>query len=131
VHVLRVDPDRYDGTLEPELATQVVPEREFLTAISARTDALATINGGYFVIGAADGTPGDLVGISVLEGDLVSEGVDVATLSDAIHATSSDGAERVVDGKNRKPGLIRGCGGEDDAPTQAPSTILPARTRAS
>jgi hypothetical protein len=136
VHVLRVDPDRYDGTLEPELATQVVPERELLTAISARTDALATINGGYFVIGAADGTPGDLVGISVLEGDLVSEavdgrtslvlpegdgeGVDVAALSDAIHATSSDGAERVVNGKNRKPGLIRGCGGEDDAPTQAP-----------
>ena len=46
--------------------------------------------------------------------------VHVAALSDAIHATSSDGAERIVDGKNRKPGLIRGCGGEDDAPTQTP-----------
>ena len=137
VHILRVDPDRYAGTLEPELATQVVPERELLTAISARTNALATINGGYFVIGEADGTPGDLAGISVIEGHLVSEavdgrtslvlpegdgeGADVAALSDAISATSSDGATRLVDGTNREPGLIRGCGGEGgDAPTEAP-----------
>ncbi len=135
VHVLRVDPDRYGGTLEPELATEIVPERELLTSISARTGALAAINGGYFVIGEADGTPGDLAGISVLEGDLVSEavdgrtslvlpeddGADVAALSDTISANSSDGATRLVDGRNREPGLIRGCGGEGgDAPTEAP-----------
>ena len=137
VHILKVDPDRYGGTLEPELATEVVPERELLTSISARTDSLAAINGGYFVIGASDGTPGDLAGISVLDGGLVSEavdgrtslvlpegdgtGADVAALSDTISATSSDGASRVVDGKNRKPGLIRGCGGDGgDAPSEAP-----------
>ena len=137
VHVLKVDPDRYDGELRPELATGVVPERELLTSISARTDSLAAINGGYFVIGPNDGTPGDLAGISVLDGDLVSEavdgrtslvlpegdgeGADVAALSDGISARSSDGARRLVDGKNRKPGLIRGCGGEGgDAPTEAP-----------
>lgn len=137
VHVLRVDPDRYDGTLRPELATEVVPERELLTTISARTNALAAVNGGYFVIGPNDGTPGDLAGISVLEGELVSEavdgrtslilpegdgsGADVAALSDEIRARSSDGAARVVDGKNRKPGLIRGCGGEGgDSPTENP-----------
>jgi Phosphodiester glycosidase len=137
VHVLRVDPDRYAGALEPELATEIVPERELLTSISARTDALAAINGGYFVIGDADGTPGDLAGISVLRGDLVSEAVDgrtslvlpegdgedadVAAFSDTISATSSDGATRLVDGRNREPGLIRGCGGEGgDIPTEAP-----------
>ncbi len=137
VHILEVDPDRYDGTLGPELATKVVPERELLTSISARTDALAAINGGYFVIGANDGTPGDLAGISVLDGALISEavdgrtslvlpegdgeGADVAALSDTLSATSSDGAMRVVDGKNRKPGLIRGCGGDGgDAPTELP-----------
>ncbi|MBA3792893.1 MAG: phosphodiester glycosidase family protein, partial [Rubrobacter sp.] len=82
-------------------------------------------------------TPGDLAGISVLEGDLVSEAVDgrtslvlpegdgsgsdVAALSDELSVRSSDGATRLVDGKNRKPGLIRGCGGEGgDAPTEAP-----------
>ncbi len=137
VHVLRVNPDRYDGSLEPELATQIVPERELLTSISARTDSLAAINGGYFVIGDADGTPGDLAGISVLDGNLVSEavdgrtslilpegdgeGADVAALSDTLSATSSDGAKRVVDGKNRKPGLIRACGGDGgDTPTEDP-----------
>nr|MBA3794937.1 SPOR domain-containing protein [Rubrobacter sp.] len=79
VNVLKVDPDRYSGTLAPELATEIVPERELLTGISARTGALAAINGGYFVIGPNDGTPGDLAGISVLEGDLVSEAVDGRT----------------------------------------------------
>jgi len=137
VHVLKVDPDRYDGTLAPELATEIVPGRELLTGISARTGALAAINGGYFVIGPNDGTPGDLAGISVLEGDLVSEAVDgrtslvlpegdgagsdVAALSDELSVRSSDGATRLVDGKNRKPGLIRGCGGEGgDTPTEDP-----------
>lgn len=137
VHVLKIDPDRYDGTLAPELATEIVPGHERLTSISARTGSLAAINGGYFVIGPNDGTPGDLAGISVLEGSLVSEavdgrtnlvlpegdgaGADVATLSDTTAATSSDGASREVDGKNRKPGLIRGCGGEGgDRPTEQP-----------
>ncbi len=45
----------------------------------ARTGALAGINGGYFVIGAADGTPGDLAGLSVIGGDLISEGVSERT----------------------------------------------------
>ena len=137
VHVLKVNPDRFDGTLAPELATEIVPEREPLTSISARTGSLAAINGGYFVIGPNDGTPGDLAGISVLDGELVSEavdgrtslilpegdgkGADVAALSDTLRAVSSDGARREVDGRNRKPGLIRGCGGEGgDQPTERP-----------
>ena len=137
VHVLKVDPDRYNGTLAPELATEIVPGRELLTSISARTHSLAAINGGYFVIGENDGTPGDLAGISILDGDLVSEavdgrtdlilpegsgeGADVAALSDHLAARSSDGATREVDGRNRKPGLIRGCGGEGgDQPTEQP-----------
>ena len=137
VHVLKVDPDRYDGTLEPELATEIVPGLERLTSISARTNSLAAINGGYFVIGPNDGTPGDLAGVSVLEGDLVSEavdgrtslilpegdgeGADVAALSDSFTTASSDGASREVDGLNRKPGLIRGCGGDGgDDPTERP-----------
>lgn len=137
VHSLEIDPDKYDGTLAPELATEIVPERERLTSISSRTDSLAAVNGGYFVIEAGDGTPGDLAGVSVLEGDLVSEAVDgrsslilpsgsgenasVAALSDDVSVTASDGARRVVDGLNRKPGLIRGCGGTGgDQPTERP-----------
>jgi hypothetical protein len=137
VHVLKVDPDRYGGMLAPELATGIVPDREPLTSISARTGSLAAINGGYFVIGPNDGTPGDLAGISMLEGDPVSEavdgrtslvlpkgdgaGADVAAISDKFAATASDGARREIDGLNRKPGLIRACGGDGgDTPTEQP-----------
>lgn len=101
------------------------------------TNSLAAVNGRYFVIGSADGTPGDLAGVSILDGHLVSEavdgrtsfvlptgsgeGVDIGTLSDHLTASSWDGAIRIVDGLNRKPGLIRACGGEGgDQPTEKP-----------
>ncbi len=137
VHVLEVSPDRFAGEASPELATGRIPGRELLTSISDRTDALAAINGGYFVIEEADGTPGDLAGISVLEGEISSEavdgrtslllpegdvaGADVASLSDSYAARSSDGASREVDGLNREPGLVRSCGGDGgDRPTERP-----------
>jgi len=137
VHVLEVDPEALGGALDARLATDVVPERELLTSIAGRTDAIASLNGGYFVIGPDDGTPGDLAGISMLDGRLVSEAVNgrtslvlpsptgagarVAALSSRQTATASDGALREVDGLNRKPGLIRGCGGiGGDAPTELP-----------
>jgi hypothetical protein len=137
VHVLKVDPELFRGTLAPELATGIVPDRETLTSISARTHSLAATNGGYFVIGPEDGTPGDLAGISILDGNPVSEavdgrtdlilpkgegtGADVSAISDEFAATSSYGATREIDGLNRKPGLIRACGGEGgDVPTELP-----------
>lgn len=137
VHVLEVRPAQLAGRLDARLATDVVPGRELLTSLAARSDALATLNGGYFVIGSGDGTPGDLAGISVLDGGLVSEAVNgrtsllvpgpsgtgtrVAALSTRLAVTASDGARREVDGLNRKPGLIRGCGGVGgDLPTERP-----------
>jgi hypothetical protein len=137
VHVLTVDPAVFKGKVEPELGTGSIPERELLTALARRKGALAAINGGYFVIGATDGTPGDMAGISVLGGTLVSEAVDgrtslvlppgsgkgafIAAISDTVNATSSDGAARLVDGLNRAPGLIRACGGESsDQPVSVP-----------
>src|SRR5918997_2447461 len=41
VHVLEIDPDLYNGTVTPELATEIVPGRETLTSISDRTNSLA------------------------------------------------------------------------------------------
>jgi hypothetical protein len=137
VHVLEIDPALYDGALRPELATEIIPDKETLTSISARTDALAATNGGYFVVDPTDGTPGDLAGISVLRGQLASEavdgrtslllpagsgeGADIAALTDTLSATASDGARREVDGVNRAPGLIRACGGVGgDQPTERP-----------
>ncbi len=137
VHVLEVDPTQLEGRLDARLATDVIPDREPLSSLAARSGALAGLNGGYFVIPPTDGTPGDLAGISMLDGALISEAVNgraslllpepsgagarVASLSTRQTATAADGAAREVDGLNRKPGLIRGCGGTGgDAPTEQP-----------
>lgn len=110
----------------PELANDAVAGKETLTQISDRKDAIAGVNAGYFVMGEKDGTPGDLAGIFASKGQLVSEAINgrsalilstveekanIASVSTSIQATSSDGAVREVDGLNRKPGLIRNCGG--------------------
>src|SRR5205085_1047687 len=117
VYVLEVDPAVFQGKVEPELGTGIIPEREVLTALSKRKGSLAAINGGYFVMEAPEGTPGDMAGISVLKGTLVSEAVDgrtslilppgsgkgarIAAIRDSLHATASDGSQRLVDGLNR------------------------------
>ncbi len=137
VNVLEVRPDELVGRLDARLATDIVPERDLLSSMAARSDSLASLNGGYFVIGPEDGTPGDLAGISVLDGGLVSEAVNgrtsllvpgpsgigtrVAALSTRLTIRASDGARREVDGLNRKSGLIRSCGGVGgDVPTERP-----------
>ena len=134
VHVLGVDPAAYSGRIAATLANDVVVGRETVSSMAARTAALAGVNGGYFVIGDADGTPGDLAGSSILDGQLISEAVDgrtnlllrrnaaaVAALSDRQTVRASDGATRLLDGDNRRPGLIRACGGSGgDLATERP-----------
>jgi Phosphodiester glycosidase/SPOR domain len=126
--------ERRSPLLDAALANGIVPERELLSSLAARTGAAASLNGGYFVIGPADGTPGDLAGISMLDGELVSEsvgdrtslvlserGAKVESIQTRLRARASDGATREIDGLNRKPGLIRGCGGTGgDLPTEEP-----------
>jgi hypothetical protein len=137
IDVLAVEPGAFAGTVAPALATDIVPERELLTSLASRTGPLAAVNGGYFVIGAANGTDGDLAGISVLGGRLLSEAVngrtslllparagarasiEALTTRDAVR--SDDGGARELDGFNRVPGLVRGCGGSGgDQPTERP-----------
>ncbi|MFG6119292.1 phosphodiester glycosidase family protein [Thalassobacillus sp. B23F22_16] len=132
VNILEVDPDVFDGTITSELSQGEVEGKERVTEISERTGALAAINGGYFVVGSRDGTPGDLAGVSVVDGELVSEsvsdrtslifsesGADIAEVETELMVKSSDGASTYLDGINREPGLIRSCGGTGgDEPTE-------------
>ena len=137
VYALEVDPAAFVGEIVPALATDLVPDREPLSALAGRTTALAGLNGGYFVIGDEDGTDGDLAGVSVLDGALVSEAVNgrtslvlpdgtgEAAFIDALttrqEVVAGDGARRELDGLNRAPGLIRSCGGSGgDEPTERP-----------
>lgn len=137
VRVLRIDPRRFAGTVRPVLATGIVPGTATVTAVDARAGSFAAVNGGYFVIAPTDGTPGDLAGISVVRGQLVSEavrdrtdlvlptpggaGARITEVATRLSVRSSDGALRVIDGLNRDPGLIRACGGVGgDRPTSRP-----------
>ncbi|WP_160118418.1 phosphodiester glycosidase family protein [Bacillus sp. V59.32b] len=127
VNILEIDPEKFTGKIIPELGTGIVPGKEKLTALTVRTGALAAINGGYFVVGPSDGTEGDLAGVSMIGGKLISEAVNgrtslvltgkrarIASVETQLTVKASDGAKRELDGLNRKPGLIRGCGGIGD-----------------
>jgi hypothetical protein len=117
-----------------------VPGRETTSSIAQRTGALAAVNGGFFVISSGDGgkpgpwlagTDGDLAGISVVRGDLVSEAVNgrpalvipsdsgagtaVRRLTTRLSVRAANGDHREVTGLNRKPGLIVNCGGAGEA----------------
>jgi hypothetical protein len=135
VNVLEINPEKFKGEIVPELGTEIVPDREKVSSIAARTNALAATNGGYFVMGPTDGTEGDLAGVSMIGGNLISEAVNgrtsvilsksgknvrIAPVETHLSVVSSDGAKREIDGLNRKPGLIRGCGGLGDTPTDRP-----------
>ena len=79
INVLAIDPATFTGTVTPILASEIVPGKERVADIATRTGALAAINGGYFVVGPTDGTPGDLAGVSLIGGRLLSEAVNGRT----------------------------------------------------
>ncbi|MFE1441272.1 phosphodiester glycosidase family protein [Streptomyces sp. NPDC058739] len=133
--VLVIDPTRFTGRMRSELSNGIVPGRETTSETARRTGALAAVNGGFFVIGGdrttpgpwLAGTDGDLAGISVVGGDLVSEAVNgrpalvlpsesgkraaVRRLSTRITLHTATGTARLVTGLNRQAGLIVNCGG--------------------
>lgn len=125
VNVLTIDPTRYRGAVVPKLAAGIAKGLVRTSTVAAREGAFAAVNGGYFVIGDTDGTPGDTAGISVIDGKLVTEAVngrtslivgangraEIDALTTTEIARSDDGAERVVTGLNRKLGVKRSCGG--------------------
>jgi hypothetical protein len=137
VNLLTIDPRRYRGELSAALANDIVPDKETTSSIAARLTATAATNGGFFVVNETMGTPGDLAGISVLDGELVSEavrgrpalvlphrngrGANVERVTTRLRVRAEDGARRPVDGLNRTPGLIFSCGGVGDEPFDRPA----------
>lgn len=134
VNVFEINPNTFKGKITPVIAHDNIPEKETLTSMSKRFNAIGGINGGYFVMGSKDGTEGDLAGVSMIEGKLLSEAVNgrssfilneknkasISTVHTEIYLTTSDGDKIEIDGLNRTPGLIRGCGGVGDDETNQP-----------
>jgi exopolysaccharide biosynthesis protein len=134
VNVLRIDPRRFTGHLVGSFGPDLF-QRETTSQLAALGGATAAVNGGYFVLDAAAGAPGDPAGAGVYDGRVLSESVDgrpVLILHDdarrssvrRLHWTGRmrvDGDATALDGVNRVPGLIRNCGGDaTDEPTSRP-----------
>jgi hypothetical protein len=134
VHVAVIDPERFTGALGAGYG-EAVAGRESLTAMAADRRALLAVNGGYFVMEDKDGVPGAAAGVAAYDGELQASAtagrVAAVLRGDGARAelrhlrTSSrvraGDASAVVDGVNRRPGLIRNCGGTGgDVPTQKP-----------
>jgi hypothetical protein len=120
IHVLDISPD-FRGRMQARLATEMLPGLEPLSSLAARHQPVAAVNGGYFVMAHTDGTPGDLAGLSVIEGHLISEAIPgrsallwrprerprVARLSTRLRLNN-----RRLDGRNRRLGVLRSVGAD-------------------
>lgn len=128
INLMAVRPT-FSGMLKSMIGTNVVPGRETTTSLARRTNALAAINGGYFVTGRANGTEGALAGLSIIDGRLVNEGIDgrpalffeqqaggkvkariERKIVTTINVTVNGSAPKRIDGTNRRPGVTTNCG---------------------
>lgn len=132
--VLTIDPKVFRGELTSSFGRDL-EERETTSRLAASAGALAAVNGGYFVLDPKAGAPGDPAGTAVRDGKVLSEPVgdrpslvigagnegSIQRLHWSGSISGQGKAEKLaLDGINRVPGLIRNCGGSDDAPTSLP-----------
>lgn len=143
IQVLSVQPGA-QARVRVALATDTLPGRETTSTLARRLGAVAAVNGGFFVVNNDIGTEGDLAGISVVDGQLLSEAIDgrpafllsreklsgqvlqgvTSTLTLKVGETS-----RRATGINRKPGLIVNCGNFAATPTTRPAHDLTCQAR--
>jgi exopolysaccharide biosynthesis protein len=134
VKVAVVDPRRFKGSLGSDYGV-AASGRETVTAMSVRAGALLGVNAGFFVMDEPDGIPGAAAGVAARNGELQSAATN-GRIAAVLHgdglrpqlrhlrtelSVRSGGASTTVDGINRKPGLVRNCGGVGgDRPTGLP-----------
>ena len=134
IQVLSVEPGA-GATVRAALASDVLPGRETTSALARRLGAVAAVNGGFFVVNESGGTEGDLAGLGVQAGQIVSEAtagrpallLDAAPLRarvvqgvTSVISVRTGEAAYAVTGLNRRPGLIQNCGAPLAVPTSAP-----------
>jgi hypothetical protein len=72
VNILEIDPAEFTGTVEPALANGIIPGLATVPATADRHGALAAVNAGFFWVFGADGVAGQITGITMVDGELVS-----------------------------------------------------------
>lgn len=125
VHVLRVDPRAFRGSVDETLSNGVVPGRETVSSIVSRVGALAGVNGGFFIINDGTGTLGAASGVQAVDGDLTADTdsgraalilpnstagtAHIARVTTTQSVSSSDGARAALTGVDRALGYVRDC----------------------
>ena len=135
IQVLTVQPDA-QATVRAAIASDVLPGRETTSALAKRLGAVAAVNGGFFVVNEAGGTEGDLAGLSVQAGQVISEAVNgrpalfltsaplkgavIQGVTTTLNVTAGARAH-IVTGLNRRPGVLQNCGNPAATPTVLPA----------
>lgn len=135
INVLVIHP-HFKGNVKSVLANDVIEGKETTSSIAQRTNAIAAINAGFFVVKDTSGTPGDLAGLSVIGGQIVSEGVEgrpgffienkgtrrsaslETNITTQLILTNDQNISKRIDGLNRAPGLNFNCGNPFDLETE-------------
>lgn len=134
IQVLTVQPGA-QAVVRAAIASDMLPGRETTSALARRLGAVAAVNGGFFVVSDAGGTEGDLAGLSIQAGQVISEPVNgrPALFLDSAGArprivqgltwvgrVSAGDQARAITGLNRRPGIIQNCGNPVARPTAQP-----------
>ena len=127
IDVVTIDPATSKGNLVAAAGASAGHLRTPTRELAQASHALLAINGGFFVERDEDGYPGQPAGLSVLDGRLNSAPVSmrpsvlltgergqplriVRSMDWHAFLQWSNGARTVIDGVNRKIGLVRNCG---------------------
>ncbi|WP_214417318.1 phosphodiester glycosidase family protein [Sphaerisporangium fuscum] len=113
IRVLTVDPRLFKGSYHSSVGVNVA-KRETPSSMAKRAGAIAAVNGGFFNIHTAKNIRGESMGISVVDGHLLSEPVlgrsalilkgrtaRITDVKTTITAAPADGQRTPVNGVNR------------------------------
>jgi hypothetical protein len=139
IRVLTIDPLTFHGEIEVTHGSSIAG-RNAVSVLAKQSGALAAVNAGFFAMLPSEGVPGEPAGLFIDHGKVLSEATSGRITMDIFNRNSADGDTLVrfqkltttmnlivgkdlvhtVDGINRKPGVIRNCGGNGDTPTDLP-----------
>lgn len=140
IHAAVVSPSRFRGLIQ---ATHDGPVGSLHTTSAAATarHALVAVNGGFFIVSAADGFPGAPAGLGVYRGRLESMSAGargalvlglgrprIERLSSAVTVLAGRSAHS-LQGVNRLPGVIEDCGRPDARPATRPQQDVTCGSR--
>jgi len=76
ISLLEIDLNEFTGKMKAALSLGRILGNETTSGISKRNNAIAAVNAGFFAWDTVVGLPGDPAGISIVNGRLLSEGIE-------------------------------------------------------